>query len=192
MKPVGHGTILPLDPVLDSPVEMNELGADGAPKPPSFPFGYMFPELQRHRRCLLEESKTTVDNLRRLGKDGMHDPTIDKAPGVVVPAIYTFFGQFVDHDISREKGSSSILLSNPYPIDPKLIPTQIVNSRSPNLDLDHVYGPDDVDGELAPPDKDDPNKLAVGSVVKGLLGPIPGKGIYHDLPRWDNGSPKVG
>jgi len=150
----------------------------------------MFPKLQ-HKEYLLDESQVTVDNLRRLGQLGMKDPGVAEAPGVLVPAIYTFFGQFVDHDITREKGSSMIKLSQPTPIDPALIPTHIVNSRSPNLDLDHVYGPD-VDGELAPRDPVDPNKLLIEKVGPGNLGPIPGKDVYNDLPRLQNGSARIG
>src|ERR1044072_2212085 len=119
MTTITHGTVLPLDSTISSDTVQ-----------PTFPFDYMFPQLQS-REFLLEESPITVENLRRLGAIGMKDPTVDKLPGVVVPAIYTFFGQFVDHDITREKASSSVRLSNPTLIDLNLIKTTIVNSRSP-------------------------------------------------------------
>lgn len=192
MTKVLHGAILPLEPIAEDVVETGTLPANGSPhcRPPSWPFGYMFPELQR-KEYLLDESQLTVDNLRRLGREGMKDPAENELPEVLVPAIYTFFGQFVDHDITREKGSSMIKLSNPTPIDPALIPTHIVNSRSPNLDLDHVYGPD-VNGEFAPRDPSDSNKLLIEKVGPGSLGPVPGKGVYNDLPRRADSSARIG
>ncbi|HET6974683.1 MAG TPA: heme peroxidase family protein [Pyrinomonadaceae bacterium] len=187
-----HGAILPLEPTANYAKEGDARRvASNECKPPSWPFGFMFPELQHDPMSLLETSKRTVSNLRRLGSNGMNDPPIDKAPGVQVPAIYTFFGQFVDHDITREKGSSMIQLSKPYPIDPKLIPLHIVNSRSPNLDLDHVYGPD-VDGQFAPRDPNDRRKLLIEEVGPGVLGPIPGKDPISDLPRRADGTPRIG
>src|ERR1044072_3587647 len=157
MTTITHGTVLPLDSTISSDTVQ-----------PTFPFDYMFPQLQS-REFLLEESPITVESLRRLGAIGMKDPTVDKLPGVMVPAIYTFFGQFIDHDITREKGSASIRLANPSPIDPKLIPKQIVNSRSPNLDLKNVYVPNGY-GEFAPRDPADKNKLLIEKVGLGNLG----------------------
>jgi hypothetical protein len=181
MTNVAHGAILPLEPA-----DLTRESSYDC-KPPSWPFGYMFPELQLKNENLLRES--AVDNLRGMGKV-MEDPA--NTQGVLVPAIYTFLGQFIDHDISREKGSSKVrTLSDPSPIDPDQIPKDIVNSRSPNLDLDHVYGPD-VDGELAPRDTQDPNKLLVEKVGPGPLGPIPGKDEYNDLPRRGDGSARIG
>jgi len=106
MLKVNHGTVLPLDRFSFKGSSLK----DNTPR--TFPFGYMFPELQA-QKDLLEESAKTVADLRRLGAFGMKDPPVSQRPGVIVPAIYTFFGQFVDHDITREKGSSSIRLANP-------------------------------------------------------------------------------
>jgi len=178
-----HGTVLPLESTIDSDAEgISPVSntADDA-KPPTFPFGYMFPELQ-HDEHLLEESSKTVSDLRRLGATGMKDPPVAQKPGVIVPAIYTFLGQFIDHDITREKGSSIIRLADPSPIDPALIPTQIRNSRSPNLDLDNVYGPN-AEGELAPRDLVDENKLLIENVGPGIKGLVPNKDPNCDLPR---------
>jgi hypothetical protein len=48
-----------------------------------------------------------------------------------IPAGYTYFGQFVDHDITLDVSSS---------LDVSTDATTINNMRSPSLDLDNVYG----------------------------------------------------
>src|SRR4029453_11712440 len=78
-------------------------------------FDYLFPELQNDPAKLLETDRTTVRRLRGLGRR-MQDPGEDPDPGdtgdptarppiPAVPALYTYFGQFVDHDITFEHPS---------------------------------------------------------------------------------------
>jgi len=84
----------------------------------------------------------------------------DAEENLVVPAGYTYLGQFIDHDLTFETTSS---FNNPT-----LIPT---NLRTPRLDLDCVYGtgPDDQPYLYAGENK---NGLRRGSSL--LLGdPIP-------------------
>ncbi|HXQ36750.1 MAG TPA: peroxidase family protein, partial [Anaerolineales bacterium] len=188
MFQANHGAVLPLESTMEAAALEDSNLLNNTPR--TFPFRHMFPELQT-KADLLEESAKTVEDLKRLGAVGMKDPPVAKAPGVIVPAIYTFFGQFVDHDITREKGSSTISLANPSPIDPALIPTLIVNSRSPNLDLDNVYGPN-ADGETAPPDLDDENKLLIEKVGPGTRGLVPGKDVFNDFPRRLDGTARIG
>lgn len=199
MTTIKHGTVLPLE---SEPLQAKEAGDTATPASSlyfTWSFGYMFPELQNDPGNLLEKSDTTVDELRELGANGMEDPVgIDadndlKAPGVPVPTIYTFFGQFVDHDITLERGSMNIKLAGyPDPIDPDALAKNIINSRSPNLDLDNVYGPD-LYGQLAPRDPINPDKLRVDRVSdlpsRGLP---PTKDIYNDLPRDDHGKALIG
>jgi hypothetical protein len=160
----------------------------------------MFPELQNDPKNLLETSRSTVEELRRLGEGGMEDPVRLndpddlKAPGVPVPTIYTFFGQFVDHDITLERGSMNIKLKDcPEPIDPATLPKNIMNSRSPNLDLDNVYGPN-LEGRLAPRDPNNLDKLRIDEVdiLATPRGLPPAKDIYNDLPRDDSGRALIG
>src|ERR1700730_16427871 len=53
-----------------------------------------------------------------------------------IPAGYTYFGQFIDHDITFDPASSLQQLNDP---------DALVDFRTPRLDLDSVYGrgPDD-------------------------------------------------
>jgi hypothetical protein len=79
----------------------------------------------------------------------------------------TFFGQFVDHDITFDTTSRL-----GFTTDPAVSP----NSRTPSLDLDSVYG----EGPVASPQLYDPadrDKLRVGF-----------GGQFEDLPRADDGT----
>jgi hypothetical protein len=107
---------------------------------PTFAFGFMFSDLQSDDKNLLITSPDTAHDLRLLGAT-MVDPGV-VIPGIHDPAVHTFFGQFVDHDITLERGTRNINLSEPTPLSLDEVGQTIVNSRSPNLDLDHVYGPE--------------------------------------------------
>jgi|ERR1044072_944926 hypothetical protein len=68
--------------------------------------------------------------------DPGRDPNVNSNnpgdPGVSsIPAGYTYFGQFVDHDITLDVSST---------IDVATDANTINNMRSPALDLDSVYG----------------------------------------------------
>jgi hypothetical protein len=84
----------------------------------------------------------------------------------------TFFGQFIDHDITFDTTSKL-----GTPTEPLTSP----NARTPSLDLDSVYG----SGPAASPSlydtANDPAKLLIGS-----------GGIFEDLPRLPDGTAIVG
>ena len=183
---IAHGTVVPLETDEHFSSATNATTSNLALKR-SWPFDYMFQELQADDEARLETSAKTVEDLCRLGKV-MGEETTESKPGVNMPAIYTFFGQFVDHDITLEMGSSKISLANPSPITLDQIPGNIVNSRSPDLDLDSVYVPD-IDGEFAPRNGDT-DELRLASVA-GSDEP-PRRDTLHDLPRRDNGSAMIG
>jgi Animal haem peroxidase len=79
----------------------------------------------------------------------------------------TFFSQFVDHDITFDVGSTLGVPTEPV---------DSVNSRSPSLDLDSVYGAGPVASSplYDPADRD---KLRIGF-----------GGLFEDLPRVDDGA----
>jgi hypothetical protein len=154
------------------------------------PFGYMFPDLQRDDKNLLENSSKTVNDLRKLG-GAMMDPGEKQIPGIPAPAIHTFFGQFVDHDITLERGSDSIKLSDPKVLPLDQIQREIVNSRTPDFELDSVYGPD-INGVMSPRDPATPAKMLLGE-VRPEQGLPRGKDIWNDFPRKpDTGAPRIG
>jgi hypothetical protein len=148
-------------------------------------FDFLFPELQKDPANLLPESRETRDGLVRLGQtmlDTGNDPDVGNSE---IPAVYTYFGQFVDHDITLEAVSAEL----PKLISPDLAPLalaeirdRIRNGRTATLDLDSVYG------LPAPRDPNNPEKMQVGKVSAISNGNKPtlrpdGKGDDNDLPR---------
>jgi hypothetical protein len=86
---------------------------------------------------------TPADNIKNLAKlgdamsnafDAPKDGKDDEESGI--PALYTYLGQFIDHDITFDPASS---------LQKQNDPDALVDFRTPRFDLDNVYGrgPDD-------------------------------------------------
>jgi nucleoid-associated protein YgaU len=144
-------------------------------------FDFLFLELQDDEANLLPRSAATVKRLKELGAT-MQDPGVGGDPGDAnIPAIYTYFGQFVDHDITLEASSFSmeqLLAANMAPLGLDKIRNELKNVRTASLELDSLYGPP------APRDPANRNRMRIGKVAKapGTVRP-PGKGDDNDLPR---------
>jgi hypothetical protein len=148
-------------------------------------FDYMFPELQSDPDALLPEDKPakTVENLIKLGltmRETGDDPSFDST----IPAAYTYFGQFVSHDITLELESDEISnLNDPElkPLSRDVIRSNIKNRRTPFPDLDSVYGVTR-DGTPVPRVC---SELVVSPVSRSpKLGPRPSnKDMNNDVPR---------
>lgn len=92
-------------------------------------FGYMFKKSIRNASKLpfdLAHQQLLVDLGNLMG-----DPGREGAANSIIPAGYTYFGQFVDHDITFDTSST---------IDAPQDANAITNMRTPALDLDSVYG----------------------------------------------------
>jgi hypothetical protein len=146
-------------------------------------FDFMFLSLQSNQANLLPQDPATPARLKELGR-AMIDPGATTGDSDL-PAIYTYFGQFVDHDITLESGSftTTRLLSSalvPLPLD--TIRNDLKNLRTATLELDSLYGPP------APRSFPNLNKMLIGRVTslqgteKPSLRPR-GKGDDNDLPR---------
>jgi hypothetical protein len=92
-------------------------------------FGYMFPASVRNA-SKLPFTVTIQALLTQLG-NLMGDAGRETGADSIIPAGYTYFGQFVDHDITLDVSSS---------IDSPQDANTINNMRTPALDLDSVYG----------------------------------------------------
>lgn len=188
-----HGSVVTIDKLRNARESLNKFVEAAAPETFAVvtevdlqDFDFMFPALQKDPANLLAESSDTPRNLLRLGR-AMMDTDPSAEGDSAIPAIFTYFGQFVDHDITLD------VLSAPLPslFDPALVPmplgaiqATIRNTRTATLDLDSVYGPP------APRvgDKLEVNKVTnLGGAQKPLLRPA-GKDDDHDLPR----SPRSG
>jgi hypothetical protein len=144
-------------------------------------FDFLFPLLHNDPANLLPEARKTRDDLIRLGKT-MRDTGNDASGDSQIPAAYTYFGQFVDHDVTLETTSATA----DQLVDPNLVPlpldeirTRIRNLRTATLDLDNVYG-------LPAPRKGQRLKLGtvskLGGTQKPLLRPKK-KDDNNDVPR---------
>jgi hypothetical protein len=58
-----------------------------------------------------------------------------------IPAGFTYLGQFVDHDLTFDK--TNVMLGE------NVSPTELLQARSPSLDLDSLYGAGPTDPESA-------------------------------------------
>src|SRR5918995_3931017 len=136
-------------------------------------FGFLFGNLQEDADNLLPERRQTRDALVRLGRAMQAGGGGDSA----IPAAYTYFGQFLDHDITLELESatlSDLIDPNLTPLGRAEIREKIRNARTATLDLDSVYGgPAPRDGE----------KMVIGKVDESSGGRPPGKDDNNDLPR---------
>lgn len=128
------------------------------------PYDYMFKDLQSNPSALLDSSPSarTVEGLKKLG-ELMHEPGTDSDGDSNIPSAYTYFGQFVDHDITLELQSDTIANLDDKELNPLSLGDvlkDIKNRRSPTLDLDSVYGVTS-EGEQVPRNC---SRLTVGTV----------------------------
>lgn len=96
-------------------------------------FGRMFRSLPRAKYGETDEKSRTalmaLGDLMSAGFDGPKDGKDAEESGI--PALYTYFGQFVDHDITFDPMTTLVQHSDP---------NGLTDFRTPALDLDNVYG----------------------------------------------------
>lgn len=199
MPRMAHGEVVTPEQVQEAERELASRGAAGPAAEAAGPgdlraFGFMFSDLQRDEANLLPRSTDTLKHLKALGR-AMEDPGDGTAGDSNIPAIYTYFGQFVDHDITLA-GSP---LAPVNLLNPKMPPLSLAkirrlkNLRRPTLDLDSVYGPTSPPGPEPPvtPAPDGRSTMGIGRVTR-LPGPrrreegelrVRLKGDDNDLPR---------
>lgn len=142
-------------------------------------FGFLFRGLQDpkldNNPALLTEQQKTVDDLIALGST-MDDTPGNNALDSTIPAIFTYFGQFIAHDITWEKGTPD--MGNAAEIKPwnAAQVAAIVNKRSGALDLDCVYGQPPFEAPL------ENGRLQIGRATL-TAGLPPGKSVRNDVPR---------
>tara|TARA_E500000318_G_scaffold111826_1_gene131992 strand:+ start:6494 stop:8131 length:1638 start_codon:yes stop_codon:yes gene_type:complete len=161
----GHGS-------KEEVVIQGEGTASATPK--AFRFGRMFPNQTNQPMSL------KLDTCSRIGARMTALPEQARRDSAI-PAGYTYFGQFVDHDISFDE-TEALKREADNPATPEVEPTplgDLVQKRSPSLDLDSLYGTSS--------GRDD--RLLDGPRFKiGQTTPSPGIGptdqhLPYDLPR---------
>jgi hypothetical protein len=122
---------------------------------------FRFTRMGPRGRALGDANRRKIANAMTVGRGGESD----------VPAGYTYLGQFVDHDLTFDK--TKVTFGH------NVSPAQLLQARSPSLDLDSLYGAGPQDPESAKFYKDD-RHLKMGKTV--ALDPDPAFD-GHDLPR---------
>ena len=194
MSLLTHGSHIPDD-------RANKTRCVMTPFEGRFPFGYLFPKLHRDPANLLAAKRNeTVAMLKRLGVAMGDNPNPDGNSRL--PAAYTYFGQFVDHDLTantdRNEKTNDITSPDIMPLPADYVRTNLENLRKPFLELDSVYGEGRNFG--GPPTRsevffDGPKfKLGTNADVPGIPGVKipPEDDLARDLPRRNDRVPLIG
>ena len=153
----------------------------------STPFGYMFKRLQGRypgAHLPVEPAAAVVASLKALGS-AMVDQRSDPADAdSAIPPIYTYWGQFVDHDLTAntDRDEDISITDLPLqPLQPEKVLRKLRNLREPQLNLDSVYGngPEASGQEGQVPYEGD--RLKTGMLSEGPPEALDG----DDLPRED-------
>jgi hypothetical protein len=89
-------------------------------------FGYLF-----DTRSSISYTSANRKLLEDLGLNMLEDAATAQLDSSTIESGYTYFGQFVDHDITLDVDSD---------IDVSRSARTLINYRTPNLELDSVYG----------------------------------------------------
>ncbi len=144
---------------------------------PSNGYGQMFPTLSAS-----SWSSSAIDALSSaVMAPEETNPTPEGQPdpedNMQIHAGYTYFGQFVDHDLTLDDRANDLVTPTP--------PSALVNGRTPQLDLDSVYGKGPSDSPSLY--ESDGLHMKVGALLTGSndVG-------ARDLPRGTNGQALIG
>jgi hypothetical protein len=113
--------------------------------------------------------------LRKLGKAMI----VEGGGSGTIPAGYTYLGQFIDHDLTMDR--TTVMLGE------DVRPVDMLQGRSPRLDLDSLYGNGPGDALSAKFYAADGLHLKTGSTIAE---PPDGAKAGHDLPRVGTGATK--
>jgi hypothetical protein len=121
------------------------------------------------------KNQADLFGLYQLGSNMLDDGSdLSRAPETLVFTGYTYFGQFLDHDLTRDTSS----IDDAFVLQPE----QIQNQQTPRLDLAHLYGNGPFDLEDA--------KYYVDNDVRFKVGPRNGRtGGAFDIGTDDKGVP---
>lgn len=176
MKRLGHGEIKKsaLAPQAPQGLAAQSIGPEKAVER----FDYMFAGWTAEDR--LPQTKETLAQLRVLG--GAMKDSEGEASDSGIPAAYTYFGQFLDHDITLDTTSGTIADLDDPALQPLRDLAGLRNERTAATELDSVYFLG------VPRQQDKKNRLRL-SAVSNLNGNAPpllrpaGKKDLNDLPR---------
>ena len=143
------------------------------------PFGYLLADLAAAfpaKHLPNSDPPAVVAALKALGAAMVEDPPpaadpLEPEGNSTIPPIYTYWGQFIDHDLTantdRDSAISDITRPDLAPLTPADVARDLRNLRQPALNLDTVYGDGPTFDPSSPTDAAafyDGIKLKVGAV----------------------------
>jgi len=163
------------------------------------PFDYLFPTLARDPDALIRNDSDTVDALIALGQ-AMIEP-VSATNDIFdsrTPAIFTYLGQFIDHDLTArtDRDGDVTRLEPPHdvaPIAPDTVVTTLRNGRRPQLDLDSLYadGPGLIANEFAQLNQSVAESFGLYEPGTLRLNVEPRGSKRIDLPRGPDGTARI-
>lgn len=154
-------------------------------------FAYLFPLLAANPECVLPPGASTQGALLALGT-AMAADSLAMSLDSTIPAVFTYLGQFIDHNITaqtdREIGVSRIATPDGNvlditPLPPSEVVEKLVNGRRPKLDLNQVYGDGPALGSNASPTEGD-ELFDLATLNFKVIADAPG----FDVPRQNDGT----
>lgn len=182
---------------------VDEAGLDA-----STPFDYLFDDLAAgfpNNHLPNDDPASVVTALKALGAAMVENPPpttdpLESTGNSSIPPIYTYWGQFIDHDLTantdRDSTLSDITRDDLAPVTPATVASELKNLREPALNLDSMYGDGptfDPSAPTAAADFYDGINLKIGTAatkqndntdVPGVRIP-PEDDLNRDLPRVD-------
>ena len=156
-------------------------GGDYPANPRTGPFRYYFKKSPN-----ASNTESTTAALDRLGDEMIETDEDAPEQNSDISPVFTYFGQFIDHDITantdREAGLSVIDSAIVEPVERERVESELGNLRFGSLNLDSVYGGGPTQGEFAQRMTEalrwpwDRAKLWVGTDIDAGFGTI-------DLPK---------
>src|SRR4051794_1624747 len=116
------------------------------------PFGYLFDKLAAEfpaHHLDNADPAEKVAQLKALGRAMVENEApvgteLQAGGNSTIPPVYTYWGQFIDHDITlntdNNKNISDVTAANLAPLQPSVVVAGLHNGRQPALNLDSVYG----------------------------------------------------
>jgi hypothetical protein len=168
-------------------------------------FDYLFSDLTNDPAAHLpvEDAAAVVDGLKALGDAMVEDAAQAGNPvgNSTIPVVYTYWGQFIDHDLTantdRDSEISNITKPDMAPLDPAFVVENLKNLRQPTVNLDSVYGDGPTFHPSAPTQAGrmyDGIKMRVGQVAQAAIAGRPAIGGDHipDVDDNDRDLPRIG